>query len=70
MLRRTVATALWAYFGWYLASYIAAISGVPSGLAIIGAILMAIGAFVDLSHVPGVPARVARPPSVSPSAER
>jgi hypothetical protein len=45
MLRRMIALALWAYFGWYLGSIIAAFTGTPT---IIGPALGALVAAVAL----------------------
>ena len=51
MLRRLVALTLWAYFGWYLASYLAAVAGVASSFAIIGGVAMGAVALVDFRRV-------------------
>lgn len=47
MLERIVAGALWAIFGWYLAAHLASLTGVSLELAPIGALVMAVIAFVD-----------------------
>ena len=47
MLHRVTAIGLWAYFGWYLASHIAALAGLPVALAPVGGVLMAAVALVD-----------------------
>ncbi len=40
MLRRVVATALWAYFGWYLAGHLLSITGMPMDIAPLGGVLV------------------------------
>lgn len=47
MLHRITAIGLWAYFGWYLASHVAALAGLPVALAPVGGVLMAAVALVD-----------------------
>jgi hypothetical protein len=47
MARRAIAIALWAYFGWYLASYAAAYAHLPGWLAPVGGVLMATVALHD-----------------------
>lgn len=57
MLRRVIATILWAYFGWYLAAHIVALADLPFGLAILGGAAMAAVASVDVRRLrrPGLP---------------
>jgi hypothetical protein len=50
MLRRFVALALWAYFGWYLAAHLATLIGVPAELSVTGALVMALVATIDVSR--------------------
>jgi hypothetical protein len=59
MFRRVLATALWAYFGWYLAAHLAAVTGVPSSLAVIGGVAMGALALVDF------PGRLRRTPPIA-----
>jgi hypothetical protein len=47
MIRRFVAFALWAYFGWYAAAYVLSLFGMPTTLAPIGAAVMIVVAAVD-----------------------
>jgi hypothetical protein len=48
MLHRLIATVLWAYFGWYLASFLLALVGAPTDLAVLGGLAMAAFAWVDV----------------------
>jgi hypothetical protein len=47
MFRRVIATALWAYFGWYLAGLLAVSFGLPQAIGPLGGIAMAAVAGVD-----------------------
>ena len=47
MIRRTVAFALWAYFGWYAAAYVMTQLGMPTTLAPLGAAVMIVIAAID-----------------------
>jgi hypothetical protein len=47
MIRRFVAFALWAYFGWYAAAYVLSLFGMPTTLAPIGAAVMVVIAAID-----------------------
>jgi hypothetical protein len=48
MLHRVAATLLWAYFGWYLTGYLLSVLGVPTSLAVLGGVVMAAVAWVDI----------------------
>ena len=47
MLHRVAATVLWAYFGWYLTSYLLTVLGISANLAVMGGLVMAGLAWVD-----------------------
>ena len=47
MTRRIIATALWAYFGWFLAATVLSVLGLPTAISPVGGILMAGVALVD-----------------------
>jgi hypothetical protein len=47
-MHRIIATVLWAYFGWYLASFVLALVGAPAEAGIVGGLAMAGLAWVDL----------------------
>ncbi len=66
MVQRIVAGGLWVFFGWYLAAHIASLTGTPVSLAPIGAVIMAVVAFVDW---PSVARNVATPRSRKPVRE-
>ena len=60
MLHRVAATVLWAYFGWYLTSYLLTVLGVSTNLAVMGGLVMAGLAWVDVrgrrrSRIPAGP---------------
>lgn len=66
MLQRIVAGGLWAFFGWYLVAHIASLTGLPLGIAPIGALVVAAVAFVDW---PSLARRVAAAPASEPIRE-
>ncbi|HEX2765871.1 MAG TPA: hypothetical protein VHR55_04445 [Candidatus Limnocylindria bacterium] len=47
-MHRLIRTVLWAYFGWYLASFLLALAAAPAEPAVLGGIAMAVIASVDL----------------------
>jgi hypothetical protein len=47
MIRRIVAFALWAYFGWYATAYVLLLFGIPTTLAPLGAAVMIVIAGVE-----------------------
>lgn len=47
MVRRSIALALWAYFGWYLGVMVAHAAGLPSWVGPVAAVTMAAVALVD-----------------------
>jgi hypothetical protein len=47
MLRRTLAIALWAYFGWYLGSLVATFTGMPTAIGPATGVMVAAIALVD-----------------------
>src|SRR5262245_2915244 len=47
MIRRTIAYALWGYFGWYAAAVLLSLFGQPTTLAPLGAAVMIVVATVD-----------------------
>jgi hypothetical protein len=57
MLRRVVAVALWAYFGWYLAAHIGTVTPLPIELAPAGGLIMVGIAVVDWRRLLSAPRR-------------
>ena len=55
MTRRIVATALWAYFGWFLAATLASAGLLPAAAAPIGGIVVAAIALYDWRHLRAAP---------------
>ena len=51
MTRRIIATALWAYFGWFLAATVLSVLGLPTAISPVGGILMAGVALIDWRRV-------------------
>ena len=47
MIRRVVACALWAYFGWYAAVYLLTMFGLPTTLAPLGGAVMIVVVGLD-----------------------
>ena len=47
MTRRIIATALWAYFGWFLAATVLSLLGLSTAISPLGGILMAGVALID-----------------------
>ena len=47
-MRRYIALALWAYFGWYAAAHVLSAAGGPTALAPLGGLLMGAIALRDL----------------------
>ena len=47
MIRRVVAFAIWAYFGWYAAAYLLTMFDVPTTLAPLGGAAMIVVVAVD-----------------------
>ena len=62
MLRRTLATVLWAYFGWYAAALALTFMGLPTTVAPAGAVVAAGIALVDWRAM-------ARRPTASPATD-
>jgi hypothetical protein len=46
-MRRLIACALWAYFGWYLTAMLAASAGLPTELGPVGGAAIGVFALID-----------------------
>ena len=56
-MRRSIAFALWAYFGWYLTTMIAAAVGLPTEVGLVGGIAIGVFALIDWRGRQRSPAR-------------
>jgi hypothetical protein len=71
VIRRTVAFALWAYFGWYAAAYVMTQLGMPTTLAPLGAAVMIVIAAIDWpALVRSSSSAAARPPDSIETSQR
>lgn len=61
MFRRILATVLWAYFGWYVMSYMAALADIPPAFAALGGLAMGAVALVDLRRIRTIAVEVVGP---------
>jgi hypothetical protein len=46
-MRRSIAFALWAYFGWYLTTMLASAAGLPTEIGPVGGVAIGVLALID-----------------------
>jgi hypothetical protein len=46
-MRRSIAFALWAYFGWYLTTMLASFAGLPTEIGMVGGVAIGVLALID-----------------------